>query len=314
MSKRWYELLMDDHTMHEKVFAAIEKGFSRPEPPPADLIAGAAEYISEYLEKCHNRKEEEHLFPLVEGLGIPREGGPLAVMLMEHERQRDLVRDIRTHAGAYAGGEVAALTVLRGVLEEYIALCKDHFWKENDILYPMAMRVMSPGDEDAVVRGIEAVEASLGEGVRARYYALAERLATAGEVKDLSCDLDRDVLAAVLNTLPVELSFVDADDRVRYFSHEDHDKIFPRSRSVIGMAVQNCHPQKSLHKVNRILEDFRAGRRKVAEFWIDFRGRKVHIRYFPVRDRAGRYLGCLEVVQDITAIQGLKGERRLLDD
>ncbi len=314
MARRWYELLMDDHTMHEKVFAAIEKWFSRPQPPSADLVAGAAEYISEYIEKCHNRKEEEHLFPLIESLGIPREGGPLAVMLMEHERQRFLVQEIRKQAGAYAGGDAEALAPLRRAVEEYMALCKDHFWKENDILYPMAMRVMSPEDEAAVVRGIEAVEAALGEGVRARYDALAERLATAGEVQDLSCDLDRDLLAAILNTLPVELSFVDADDRVRYFSHEDHDKIFPRSRSVIGMAVQNCHPQKSLHKVNRILDDFKAGRRKVAEFWIDFRGRKVHIRYFPVRDRAGRYLGCLEVVQDITAIQGLKGERRLLDD
>ncbi len=314
MSRRWYELLMDDHTMHEKVFAAIEKAFSRPVPPPADLVAWAAEYISEYLEKCHNRKEEEHLFPLMEARGIPKHGGPLAVMLMEHDRQRALVEEIRTLAGTYVAGDAAPLDRLREVLDEYIALCKDHFWKENDILYPMAMRVMSPQDEDAVIRGIEAVEASLGEYVREKYYALAERLASAGEVKDLSFDLDREVLAAILNTLPVELSFVDADDRVRYFSHEDHDKIFPRSRSVIGMAVQNCHPQKSLHKVNKILEDFKAGRRRVAEFWIDFRGRKVHIRYFPVRDRAGRYLGCLEVVQDITAIQGLKGEKRLLDD
>jgi len=314
MERRWYELLMDDHTMHEKVFAALEKAFQRAAPPPADLIAGAVEYISEYLERCHNRKEEEHLFPRMERRGIPREGGPLVVMLMEHDRQKVLVEQIRNDGTSYARGDQAALDSLRQALDEYIALCKDHFWKENDILYPMAMRVMDAADEEAVARGIEAVEASLGEGVRARYYALAERLATAGEVQDLSRDLDPDVLAAILNTLPVELSFVDADDRVRYFSHENHDKIFPRSRSVIGMAVQNCHPQKSLHKVNQILADFKAGRRDVAEFWIDFRGMKVLIRYYPVRDRAGRYLGCLEVVQDITKIQTLKGEKRLLDE
>lgn len=314
MARRWNDLLMDDHTLHEKVFASVERTFARRQPPPPDFVAAVVEYLSEYIEKCHNRKEEESLFPLMEERGIPKEGGPLAVMLMEHARQRELLRDIRAYAEAYVGGEMSALAELRPLLDQYISLCKDHFWKENDILYPMALRVMSASDEESVLRGMEAVETSMGEGVRARYSALAERLASMGNVKDLSHDLDRDVLAAILNTLPVELSFVDADDRVRYFSHEDHDKIFPRSRSVIGMAVQNCHPQKSLHKVNQILEDFKAGRRKVAEFWIDFRGKKVHIRYFPVRDREGRYLGCLEVVQDITAIQRLKGEKRLLDE
>jgi DUF438 domain-containing protein len=78
--------------------------------------------------------------------------------------------------------------------------------------------------------------------------------------------------------------------------------------------VQDCHPEKSVDKVNRILEDFKAGRRDAAEFWIDFSGKKVYIRYFPVRDAAGTYLGTLEVVQDITAIQRLEGQRALLDE
>ena len=72
------------------------------------------------------------------------------------------------------------------------------------------------------------------------------------------------MLAAILNTLPVELSFVDQDDRVRYFSHENGEKIFPRTRGAIGTAVQNCHPQKSVHLVERILADFKAGKREVA--------------------------------------------------
>ena len=122
------------------------------------------------------------------------------------------------------------------------------------------------------------------------------------------------MLAAILNTLPVELSFVDHDDIVQYFSHEHHPKIFPRSRGVIGINVRNCHPQKSLDMVNRILEDFKAGKREVAEFWLEMQGKKIHVRYFPVRDRDGAYLGCLEVVHDITQIQALTGEKRLLDD
>ncbi|NOZ02606.1 MAG: DUF438 domain-containing protein [Deltaproteobacteria bacterium] len=312
--KRWYELLMDDHTMTEKVFAAMEKAFESPTAPDRETVSSMLDYIVGYVEACHNRKEEEHLFPLIEERGIPSQGGPLAVMLAEHEQQRDLVAAIKSHGEAFVGGDATALDALKATFDQYQTLCKDHYWKENDILYPMAIKVMSDEDEAAVIRGIEAVEASLGEDVRKRYYDLAENLASAKEVKDLSVDVDRDLMAAILNTLPVELSFVDADDTVQYFSHEDHDKIFPRSRSVVGMKVHNCHPPKSVHKVEAILSDFKAGKRDSAEFWIDFRGMKVYIRYFPVRDKAGRYLGCLEVTQDVTAIQQLKGEHRLLDD
>ena len=135
-----------------------------------------------------------------------------------------------------------------------------------------------------------------------------------GEVKDLAYGLDHETIGAMLNTLPIELSFVDADDTVRYFSHENHPKIFPRTRGAIGMKVQNCHPRKSVHLVNRILEDFKAGRREVAEFWIKLQGTEVHIRYWPVLGTGGEYLGCLETVQDITPIKALSGERRLLDE
>ena len=314
MDKRWYEQLMDDHTMTEKVFAAMEKAFEQEGGPGRDDVATMLEYISGYVETCHNKKEEKHLFPLIEQRGIPSQGGPLAVMLEEHRRQTELVGRLEELGRAFLGGEAGVLDELRDVFDQYQNLCKDHYWKENDILYPMAIRVMSPEDEERVLAGIREEEAALGEGGKERFYAMADRIARAREVKDLSHGLDRDVLAAILNTLPVELSFVDAEDTVRYFSHEDHDKIFPRSRSVVGMKVQNCHPAKSVHKVNKILDDFKAGRRDVAEFWIDFRGMKVHIRYFPVRDKDGTYLGCLEVVQDITAIQKLEGEHRLLDD
>ena len=194
---------------------------------------------------------------------------------------------------------------------EYAMLCKDHYWKENDILYPMAARVMSAEDARAVQDGILAVEAALGPDTHARYYALADKLVT-GVVQDLSLGLDREVLACILNMLPVELSFVDADDTVQYFSHEDHDKIFPRNRSAIGTKVQDCHPPTSVHLVNKILREFKAGSRQVAEFWIEMGPKFVHIRYFPVRDKNGAYLGTLEVVQDAAPIRALEGQRRIL--
>ncbi|MBM3267998.1 MAG: DUF438 domain-containing protein [Candidatus Sericytochromatia bacterium] len=313
MTRRWFEYLMDDHAMTERVIDGLEKVLGGETPPARELVADAAEYFSSYADECHNRKEEEHLFPRMESHGVPRYGGPLAVMLAEHDRAKDLLADLRAAAARYAAdGE--GLSEFKAVFRDYAALLKDHYWKENDILYPLATRVLGPGEEDAIIAGIGATEERLGEGGKARYVALAERIATAGDVKDLAHGLDRDVLAALLNTLPVEISFVDATDEVRYFSHEKHDKIFPRSRSSIGVKVQNCHPPKSVHLVNRILADFKAGQRDDAEFWIDFRGRKVHIRYFAVRDEGGTYLGCMETVQDITRIQGLTGEHRLLDD
>ena len=121
-----------------------------------------------------------------------------------------------------------------------------------------------------------------------------------------------ETLEAILDVLPVEVSFVDATDTVRYYSKGDK-RLFKRTPAVIGRKVQSCHPPKSLHKVEQVMSDLKSGRRDVAEFWIDLNGRKIYIRYFAVRDKAGKYLGVLEVTQDVTDIQKVIGEKRLLD-
>jgi len=118
-------------------------------------------------------------------------------------------------------------------------------------------------------------------------------------------------LGAILNALPVDITFVDKEDTVRYFN-QPKDRFFPRTKAVIGKKVQQCHPQKSVHVVNQILEDFKNKKRDSAEFWINMKGRLIYIRYFPVRGKNDEYLGCLEVTQDITDIQKIKGESRLL--
>ncbi len=119
-------------------------------------------------------------------------------------------------------------------------------------------------------------------------------------------------LTSVLSTLPLDLTFVDAEDRVAFFS-EGPQRIFARSKAIIGRKVQHCHPPSSVDVVDRILSDFRNGRQNVAEFWIDFHGKFVHIRYFAVRDREGKYLGTVELTQDIAPLRALTGERRLLE-
>ena len=124
-------------------------------------------------------------------------------------------------------------------------------------------------------------------------------------------NLNKETLETILDTLPMEFSFIDETDTVRIFN-KNGDRIFPRPRSVIGRKVQDCHPNKSLHKVQQIIKEMKAGTRDVAEFWIDHKEMKVHIRYFAVRGKDGKYLGCLEASQDISGIQKIKGEKRLL--
>ncbi len=310
----WTELLMTDHETTERVFDAFERALSGPTPPSTAIVADALEYFTGYVERCHNHKEEDHLFPLLEASGMPREGGPLAVMVMDHRKSETALAALRGAAADYTGGDQGALGALRTAFSEYTGVLKEHFWKENDILFPMARRILDRADDEKVLAGIAAVEATAGVDARQRYYALAQRIVDASEIQDLSAGLEPHVLAAMLNTLPVELSFVDADDRVRYFSHENAAKIFPRTRGAIGRAVQQCHPPKSVDKVNAILRSFKSGERDVAEFWLDLHGRKVHVRYFAVRSPEGRYLGTVETVQDITDIQTITGERRLVDE
>ncbi len=121
-----------------------------------------------------------------------------------------------------------------------------------------------------------------------------------------------ELLEAIFDALPVDVTYVDENDTVRYYSKHD-ERIFRRTPAVIGRQVQNCHPRDSLDKVNHVVSELKSGKRNAAEFWIDFKGHKVYIRYFAVRDKGGKYRGVLEVTQDITDIQKITGQKRLLD-
>jgi uncharacterized protein len=118
-------------------------------------------------------------------------------------------------------------------------------------------------------------------------------------------------ITAILDTLPVDIAFVDKDDTVRYFN-QAAGRIFPRAKAIIGRKVQNCHPKDSVDRVQAILDGFRKGTLPAAEFWIPVGERLVYIRYLPVRDAAGTYLGCIEVTQDIAPIKKIEGQKRLL--
>ncbi|HEC81208.1 MAG TPA: PAS domain-containing protein [Thermoplasmatales archaeon] len=130
--------------------------------------------------------------------------------------------------------------------------------------------------------------------------------------------LDGEILEAVLETVPFEFSVIDENDKVvAWNKHET--RIFRRPAGVVGRDVRNCHPRKSLDKVEQILGEMKAGVRDEAVFWIDLpvgenrEKRKIYIRYFALRNKDGKYLGCVEVTQDITGIRKIEGEKRLLD-
>ncbi len=262
--------------------------------------------------ESHYVREENVLFPYIEKHGITE---PPAIMWMEHNQIREVKKKL------YQTLERAPTTPFPQFVQELTSIAQSlqnwlttHFHKENNILFPLSLQLISQ-QEWADIRlqfdelgyccftPVETAPAP----VEIRAPALVE-----GEIVFETGALTYQELEALLNTLPVEITFVDKNNIVRYFNQAE-TRIFPRTRAVLGRTVQQCHPQKSIHVVNRIIEEFKAGVRDVAEFWINYRGRFVHIRYFPVRSPQNEYLGVLEVTQDITDIKRLEGEKRLLD-
>jgi DUF438 domain-containing protein len=268
------------------------------------VLAGLAQLAT--VERHYVRKENL-LFPLLEKAGV---SGPPQVMWAVHDDIRALLK--RARAAAVAGDVAGLAAGLPALLKE----AGEMVFKEENVLLPMCLELLTDADWAAIRRD----EVEVGYCLIApppEWAPAAAAAAQAGPRPLGRLPLDTGLLSLeqvdlIFGHLPVELSFVDENDEVRYYSGGE-GRIFPRSPQVIGRKVQRCHPPKSLHIVNRILDDFRHGRRDVAEFWITLRGRFVHIRYFAVRDREKRYRGTLEVTQDVTGIRALQGERRLLD-
>ena len=260
--------------------------------------------------ELHYRRKENQLFPLLERRGVV---GPSQVMWAIHDDVRALLKQA---VAALAAGDEAEL-VARG--RELCTTVVDMIYKEDNILFPMSLQVLQPEDWGEVRHGEEEIGFALGVRPGTDWTpeptATGSAPASGGILDQLPLDtglLGLEMINLMLKPLPLDLSLVDEEDRVVYYS-DTAERIFPRSPGVIGRKVQLCHPQKSVHMVQAILDAFRAGEKDVAEFWIQMRGRFLHIRYFAVRDASRTYRGCLEVSQDVTAIRALEGERRLLD-
>jgi len=296
------------------------------------------------IHKHYQRKENE-LFPVLERHGIT---GPSQVMWGVHDEIRDQLGSTRQAltTGSRSRTEEAGAALARSVIEMVykedkillplaLETLSQEEWAavrrgEDELGYPFA-EPKAPYPGRAAESSQKAADPSPGRAIPSTSTVPAKRngsglslpivsgapTAPLPEGKDAYLDLGTGKLSLeqvdmILRHLPVDLSFVDADGFVRYYS-ETPERLFPRTPGAIGRHVTNCHPPKSVHMVEEILQAFASGEREVAEFWIQMQERFIHIRYFAVRNPGGEYLGCLEVSQDVTAIRQLEGEQRLLD-
>ena len=185
-------------------------------------------------------------------------------------------------------------------------------FREEQIVFPVAFNVLR---EDSWIEMLkQSFETGWCYGIKPlkKENSGESQLNTGGMINLSTGFLSPGQLVLLFNNLPVDITYVDMNDEVRYFSGAKH-RIFPRSKAIIGRKVQNCHPPESVHVVNEIIDAFRSGKKDHADFWIQAKGRFIHIRYFALRNEKSEYMGTIEVSQDISEIRKLDGERRLLD-
>jgi len=263
----------------------------------------------------HYLRKENVLFPFLEKHGFT---GPSTVMWAIHDDIRQGWKQLDERLGERPDpdGVAAVLSPLAEAIRQMV-------YKEENILFPAALRTLT-AQEWAIIAGNDASPDRAAPSAETATPPAASLPVMSPVARDGLLPLDVGALTArqinlLLKHLPIDVTFVDENDEVRYYS-AGRERIFDRQPEIIGRKVQQCHPPTSIHRVQRILDDFRSGRRDDAEFWIQMadaegqRRRFIHIVYYAVRDADGSYRGTLEVTQDVGHIRQLEGERRLLDE
>lgn len=303
----------------EKLTAALRELRKQAE---AGQVAGFVREARVLLKRAqdldlHYTKKEQLLFPFLEKYGFM---GPSKVMWGKHNEIRDLQKQA-TAALNHVNTTVEVDAFVAELLNPLIDEVDGMIFKEENILFPAALEKLKADDWIEILKESDQVgyayirpHAETTELIAALKKATADKPAIVdGQLRFPSGLISPTVLMHMLNALPVDLTFVDHEDTVRYFT-ENKERIFVRTRAVIGRKVQNCHPPQSVDMVEKILTAFKEGSRDSAEFWLTLKGRMLYIVFFAVRDERGKYLGTLEVTQDITKLRQLTGERKLLDE
>ena len=316
-------ILLEEHKMlqqiTEKLVMLTEK-VQRAEIPDSVIeeLSQLKHIVDELLEaEKHYLREENALFPVLERHGISE---PPAIMWMEHNQLREKKKQLKVLIENFTKMNFSDFKRQLGELAKAVNdMLNRHIYKENNILFPVAQRVVTEQEWVDMMKDFDEIgyccftpTRLVAKAVKDVKESAEEKPMLEGVLKFETGTLTNEEVEAILNSLPVDITFVDKDDVVKFFNKAEK-RIFVRTKAIIGRKVQLCHPQKSIHVVNRILDAFKKGEKDVAEFWIQKGGRLIHIRYFAVKDKDGKYLGTLEVTQDITDLKKIEGEKRLLD-
>ena len=287
--------------------------------------------------EIHYQRKENQLFPFLEAVDFT---GPSRVMWGKQDDIRAMFKEIDA---SLLSNDMAAL---KSLVNKLLKALRGMIFMEEKILFPTAMRKLpetswkqirrgeseigyawvKPGnlwDPNVVKTGIPDFAKVAAEARKARGENLASDqgsvVASSEDGREEAGQIPLDVgsltgiqLNMMLKVLPLDISFIDENDRVLYYS-QGKERMFPRSPGIIGRTVQNCHPPKSAHIVQKIIDGFRNKEKDEAEFYFTMNGRFLHIRYYPVYDKDGVYRGVIEAGQDVTEIRALEGEQKLLD-
>lgn len=287
-----------------------------------DIVSEYEEFLKLFDKLCmvekHYARKENQLFPYLEKHGWT---SPSQNMWAFHDQIRDEIRDVKK----ILDSENKELLIQ--ALNKVFASMEHMIQVEEQRLLPNAFQMVSDEEWQEVSSGDDEIGWMFDEEPQ-RYPARSKEEEYIHPSKDtkkrkLPFDIEDRIhldegymlpeqVKLMLRFMPVDLTYVDENDRVVFYNRGD-ERVFPRSAGIIGREVKFCHPPKSVDMVLEILREFKAGRKDEAEFWINFKGQFIHIRYFAIRDEEGTYKGVIEMSQDVTHIRNLEGEQRLLD-
>jgi uncharacterized protein len=261
----------------------------------------------------HYRRKENLLFPFLEKYGIT---GPPKVMWGKHDETRDLLKNALNALDLPATTADMVTMKIELHLKPAAKAITDMIMKEEEILFPMTLDKLNESDWYEIYSQTNEIGYCLYDpqvkweptGIME---AAEERPEADAQVKLPSGRFTAEELMAIFNILPVDITFVDRNDKVKYFS-QGRERIFDRNRAILGRDVRMCHPPASVHTVEQILSDFKSGAAESAPFWIQMQGKFIHIEYFALRNEKGEYLGTIEMSQDLTEKRALTGDQRLL--
>ncbi len=261
----------------------------------------------------HYVRKENLLFPYLERYGIT---GPPKVMWGKHDETRELLKNALEALNTEGDiNQEEFVLVIDLALQPACQSINEMTFKEREILFPMTLDRLNDNDWYEIYEQTTEIGYCLfdpdtewkPDGIEIKKEPLQEQ----GRIQLNSGSFTIEELTALLNSLPIDMTFVDKEDKVKYFS-QGAERIFPRNRSILNRDVRLCHPPSSVNIVEQIVSDFKSGKESRAPFWINLQGEFIHIEYFALRNEKGEYLGTLEVSQNLTEKRKLEGQQRLL--